>query len=137
MLKVASMWFLLNMSLAPDARTFPYAQFKRLMSEPNEIASAFVIYPRRDGNPGPLNGLNDVPHGNAIRIVSVERPISSYNRWFHWISPDGTTWVDIVDLPSRQAATELLQSAGQIHSGYRRDNQLLLSNPQPSQAQAQ
>jgi carboxyl-terminal processing protease len=127
MLEAVSIALLLSMLLDPNAQAFPYeTQFKRLMNEPNEIVSAFAIYPWREGNPGSLNGLNDAPHGKAIRIVSVERPVSDFSSWFHWSSADGTTWVDIVDLPSRQAAIELLQSAVQIHSGYHWDNQLLL-----------
>jgi carboxyl-terminal processing protease len=127
MFKVASMGFLLSMCVTLNAQTFSYeAQFKRLMGEPKEIVSALVIYPWRDGKPEPLNGLNEVPHSNTIRIVSVERTISDYSRWLHWNSQDGTTWVDIVDFPSRQAATELLQSTRQIYSGYHWGDQLLL-----------
>ena len=47
MLKAASFdFFLLSIFLTLNAQTLTYeAQFKRLMSEPNEIVSAFVIYP--------------------------------------------------------------------------------------------
>lgn len=127
MFKAAAAGFLFITPVSLHAQTFSYEpQFKRLMSEPKEIVSALVIYPWRDGNPASLNGLNEVPRGNTIRIVSVELPISDYSRWLHWSSSDGTTWVDVVDLPSRHAATELLRSAGQTHSGYHWESQLLL-----------
>lgn len=127
MFKAAAVGFLFIMPVALSAQTFSYeAQFKRLMSEPKEMVSAFVTYPWRDGNPASLNSLNETPHGSTIQIVSVERPVSDYSRWLHWSSQDGATWVDMVDLPSRRAATELLQSAAQHHSGYRWENQLLL-----------
>jgi hypothetical protein len=84
------------------------------------------MYPWRDGKPESPNGLNEVPHSNTIRIVSVELPVPNYSRWFHWSSQDGTTWVDFVEFPSRQAAAELLQSARQRHTGYRDADQLLL-----------
>jgi len=127
MFKVASMGFLLSMCVTLNAQTSPWeAQFKRLMDQPREVVSAFVIYPWRDGKPESPNGLNEVPHSNTIRIVSVELPVPNYSRWFHWSSQDGTTWVDFVEFPSRQAATELLQSARQRHTGYRDADQLLL-----------
>lgn len=93
-------FFLLSTSLYLSAQALPYeAQFVRLTGELKEMVSALVAYPWKEGNPGPPNGLNEAPHGNTIRIVSVELPISDYSRWLHWSSQDGKAWVDIVDLP--------------------------------------
>jgi carboxyl-terminal processing protease len=126
-MKLASIVLSLSVSLAVYAQDFPYeAQLQRLMDEPNETVSALVIYPWRDDVRISLPGLNETPHGNSIRIVSAERPVSGYSRWSHWNSPDDTIWMDVLNFPSRDAATELLGSGAQLHSGYRWDNQLLL-----------
>ena len=61
----------------------PEAQFRRLMGEPNETVSAFVMYPWQDNVQVSLAALGNVPDGNVIRIASVERPASGYNRWSH------------------------------------------------------
>ena len=71
-------------------------------------------------------GLNNTPHGETIRIVSAERPVSGYDRWSHWSNSDGAVWVDVVDFSSKTGAAELLSSAYQHHSGYIWENQLLL-----------
>ena len=126
-MKSALMIFFLSMAHTAHAQTFPYeAQFRRLMGEPNETVSAFVMYPWQDNVQVSLAELNNVPHGDVIRIASVERPASGYNRWSHWESADHSVWVDLLDFPLRDAATELLGSAGQTHSGYHWENQLLL-----------
>lgn len=127
MFKAAAVVFLLIMPVALKAQTLPYeAPFVRLIGEPQDLVSALVTYPWKESNAGPRNGLNEGPHGNTIRIVSVELPISDYRRWVHWSSQDGAAWADIVDLSSRRAATELLQSAYQRHSGNRRQDEFLI-----------
>lgn len=127
MFKAAAVVFLLIMPVALNAQTLPYeAPFVRLIGEPQDLVSALVTYPWKESNAGPRNGLNEGPHGNTIRIVSVELPISDYRRWVHWSSQDGAAWADIVDLSSRRAATELLQSAYQRHSGNRRQDEFLI-----------
>jgi C-terminal processing protease CtpA/Prc len=126
-MKSALMIFFLSMAHTAYAQTFPYeAQFRRLMGEPKEMVSAFIMYPWQDNVQVSLAELSNVPHGNVIRIASVERPASGYNRWSHWESADHTVWVDLLDFPLRDTATELLGSAGQTHSGYHWENQLLL-----------
>jgi hypothetical protein len=126
-MKSATIIFFLNMASTAHAQTSPYkAQFRHLMGEPNEIVSALVNYPWKDNPQVSVPELSNTPHGSSIRIVSVERPVSNYSRWSHWDSSDRTTWIDILDFPSRDAAIDLLGSAAQFHSGYRGENQLLL-----------
>ena len=63
------------MAHTAHAQTFPYeAQFRRLMGEPNETVSAFVMYPWQDNVQVSLAELGNVPDGNVIRIASVKRP---------------------------------------------------------------
>lgn len=126
LLKLAPIALCLSLPLTVRAQAFPYGSLERLMGEPKEIVSALVIYPWKNEAQISLPGLNETAHGSSIRIVSVERPLSSYRRWSHWSSPDGTIWIDLLDLSSREAAIELLGSASQLHSGYRGENQLLM-----------
>src|SRR5437016_2425871 len=105
-------------------------QFNRLMGEPREIVGALVNYPWKAGRPESLDGLQRVPPGASIRIVSLELPLSEYARWAHWTSPDGALWIDLVDFSQAFGATQLLQSAHQPHSGYIEGNQLLLFSNQ-------
>jgi carboxyl-terminal processing protease len=105
-------------------------QFHRLMGEPRDIVGALVNYPWNAGITESLDGLRQVPTGTSIRIVSVELPLREYARWAHWTSPDGALWIDLVDFSKPFGATQLLQSAHQVHSGYIEDNQLLLFSNQ-------
>ena len=117
----------LSMSAAVHAQTFPYeAQFQRLMGEPKETLSALLSYPWKDNVQVSPPGLNNTTHGETIRIVSAERPVSGYDRWSHWSNSDGTVWVDVVDFSSKTGAAELLSSANQRNTGYLWENQLLL-----------
>jgi carboxyl-terminal processing protease len=126
-MKSATIIFFLNMAATARAQTFPYEpQFRHLMGEPNETVSALVIYPWKSNPQVSIPELSNTPHGSSIRIVSVERPVSKYSHWSHWDSPDRTTWIDMLDFPSRDAAIDLLGAAAQRHSGYRWENQLLL-----------
>jgi C-terminal processing protease CtpA/Prc len=115
------------MSVAVHAQTFPYeAQFHRLMGEPKKTVSALLVYPWKDNVQLSPPGLNNTAHGETIRIVSAERPVSNYDRWSHWSNSDGTVWVDVVDFSSKTGAGELLSSANQRNTGYLWENQLLL-----------
>ena len=117
----------LGMSVAVHAQTLPYdAQFRRLLGEPTETVSALLTYPWKDNIQISPPGLNNTSHGELIRIVSAERPVSAYDRWSHWTNSDGTVWVDVVDFSSKTGAAELLSSADQPYSGYHWENQLLL-----------
>lgn len=117
----------LSMSVTVHAQTLPYdAQFHRLLGEPKETVSALLIYPWKDNVQVSPPGLNNIPHGDSIRIVSAERPVSGYDRWSHWTNSYGTVWVDVVDFSSKTGAAELLSSAHQRYSGYHWENQLLL-----------
>src|SRR5215472_7647754 len=102
----------LSISAVVHAQTFPYeAQFHRLMGEPKETLSALLIYPWKDNVQLSPPGLNNTPHGETIRIVSAERPVSGYDRWSHWSNSDGAVWVDVVDFSSKMGAAELLSSS--------------------------
>lgn len=109
----------LGMSVAVHAQTLPYdAQFRRLLGEPTETVSALLTYPWKDNIQISPPGLNNISHGELIRIVSAERPVSAYDRWSHWTNSDGTVWVDVVDFSSKTGAAELLSSADQPYSGF-------------------
>lgn len=109
------------MSVAVRAQTLPYdAQFNRLLGEPKETVSALLTYPWKDNVQVSPPGLNNTSHGDSIRIVPAERPVSGYDRWSHWTNSDGTVWVDVVDFSSKTGAAELLSSANHW------ENQLLL-----------
>lgn len=117
----------LSMSVAVHAQTFPYkAQLDRLWGEPKKTVSALVTYPWRDDPQVSPPELNETPHGNSIRIASLERTPSGYSHWSHWEGPDHTIWADLLDFSSPSAGTELLASAHQFHSGYIDENWLLL-----------
>lgn len=117
----------LGMSVGVHAQTLPYdAQFQRLLGEPTETVSALLTYPWKDNIQISPPGLNNTSHGELIRIVSAERPVSAYDRWSHWTNSDGTVWVDVVDFSSKTGAAALLSSADQPYSGYHWENQLLL-----------
>ena len=117
----------LSMSVAVHAQTFPYkAQVDQLWGEPKKTVSALVTYPWRDDPRVSPPELNETPHGNSIRIASVERTPSGYSHWSHWEGPDHTIWADLLDFSSPSAGTELLSSAHQFHSGYIDENWLLL-----------
>lgn len=117
----------LSMPVAVHAQSLPYdAQFHRLLGEPKETVSALLIYPWKDNVQVSPPGLDNTPHGDSIRIVSAERPVSGYDRWSHWTNSYGTVWVDVVDFSSKTGAAELLSSAHQRYSGYHWENQLLL-----------
>ena len=102
------------------------AQFERLMGQPKEVVGHLVNFPWNSESPDALPGFRRVPHGQTIRIVSVEKPVADPSRWTHWESEDGNAWVDLVGFANPHDAAETLRSAGQPHSGYHWANQLLL-----------
>jgi carboxyl-terminal processing protease len=125
MTRLAWIALLLGVPVVVHAQGFG-AQFDHLMGDPKETVSALVLYPWKSEVQITLPGLSDAPHGDSIRMVSIERPVAGYTRWSHWNNADGTAWVDVVDFPSRFTAIDLLASASQLHSGYRWEDQLLL-----------
>lgn len=102
------------------------SQFDFLMNQPKSIVQALVNYPYKQELPEALPGLNPSSAQGRIRIVSVQKPIDGYSRWKQWKSADGDVWVDLIRFKQPYAATALLGSARQPHSGYHEGNQLLL-----------
>ena len=117
----------LSISVAVHAQTFPYkTQVDELWSEPRQTVSSLVTYPWSEHPRISPPELNEAAHGNSIRIVSVERTPSGFSHWSHWEGADHTIWVDLLDFSSPSAASELITSAHQFHSGYIDENWLLL-----------
>jgi hypothetical protein len=102
------------------------AQFDRLMGQPKELVSDLVSFPWNAESPNALLGFRRVPHGQRIRMASVEKPVRDSTQWVHWETEDGIAWVDLVGFSNANGAEQTLQSAGQPHSGYHWANQLLL-----------
>ncbi len=101
-------------------------RFHHLMAEPKELAGELLDYPWKPSLPTELPGLRAAPHGESIRVGSVERPLNGVASWRHWESEDGKAWVDLLTFSQPSRAAETLQSARQVHSGYIWANQLLL-----------
>lgn len=102
------------------------AQFERLMGQPKEVVNYLANFPWKAELPDELPGLRQVSTGQNIRIASVEQPASAHSMWKHWAGEDGAVWVDLIKFSEPYGASETLQSARQVHSGYRWANQLLL-----------
>ncbi|HLK62398.1 MAG TPA: S41 family peptidase [Bryobacteraceae bacterium] len=102
------------------------SQFERLMGQPKSLAASLVDLPWNAEPPETLPGFQRKPHGQTIRVVSVERPLEGASQWTHWESEDHLAWVDLVRFSTPYGASQLLQTARQPHSGYHWANQLLL-----------
>lgn len=101
-------------------------RFHRLMAEPKELAGELLDYPWKANLSTDLAGLQPTRHSENIRIGSVERHLSGVAHWRHWESADSNVWVDLLTFRQAGGATEALQAARQVHSGYIWANQLLL-----------
>jgi hypothetical protein len=102
------------------------AQVERLMGQPKDSVNLLVNFPWKAESPDALPGFRRVPHGQTIRIVSVQKPVEDTTQWTHWESEDGLAWVDLVNFTNPYGAAATLQSARQLYSGYRSVNQLIL-----------
>jgi len=118
---------LLMVGVRVRAQDFPLAQqFNFLMGDPKSAVNALINFPWIADSPGSLPGFTRQAPKDTIRIVSVETPIKDSTDWKHWESDDGSVWIDLVTFAHPAQAAALLKSAGQPHSGYHWQNQLLL-----------